>query len=467
MSHSQSKDKQNATRVRLAPAEDIKVADESIKLKTERLMTNWFGLEVTMQDIIAINDRRLEPLTTEPAVEELQARLGLVHGDHVATAVQAHEGEVAVRLDLANLLANVLVLLNDKVLQLLVGKLILAGPLKGLGPGLVAEPVADKVSIAGVNEHGDLLNQTGNQAVVGLHPVTVEEEVAVDVKVARVIAVNFGTEGLTNALLVEVLGHVAHALVAQIRGVLALAADVVDVLAGALVRGKQSVVAVDRGRDTDPGALAIVAGLDHGQTAGKSVVHGLARSLVEDGWVTTLTASHGAVVLVLGQAIGQTVTDKHGLQVNVAVLVRQNLRGKDGDVVASVGLASDVEVLLGVLGELLEEQGQQSIDVLASSDGVTDTAAAVGVANVDGLVQEDDGSIGVPGVVIVDKLDLAVHRARTELQEETGQRRAAGATVQPEDDGVVLRVVTGFEEPWKRLATIGTTRDKKSGCSLQ
>jgi hypothetical protein len=276
----------------------------------------------------------------------------------------------------------------------------------------------------------------------------VEEEVAVNIKVARVIAVNFGTESLTHALLVEVLGNVAHALVAKVGGVLALAADIIDVLAGALVRGKQSVVAVDRGWDTDPGALAIVAGLDHGQTAGKSVVHGLAGSLVEDSWVTTFTASHGAVVLVLSQAIGQTVTDQHRLQVNVAVLVRQDLRSEDGDVVASVGLASDVEVLLGVLGELFEEQGQQSIDVLASSDGVTDTAAAVRVANIDGLVQEDHGSIGVPGVVVVDKLDLAVHRARAKLQEETGQRRAAGATVQPEDDGVVLRVITGFEEPF-------------------
>lgn len=44
MSHSQSKDQQNATRVKLAPAEDINVADESINFKTERLITNWFGL---------------------------------------------------------------------------------------------------------------------------------------------------------------------------------------------------------------------------------------------------------------------------------------------------------------------------------------------------------------------------------------------------------------------------------------
>jgi hypothetical protein len=131
--------------------------------------------------------------------------------------------------------------------------------------------------------------------------------------------------------------------------------------------------------------------------------------------------------------------------------VRQDLRGKDRDIVASVGLASDVEVLLGIFRELLEEQGQQSIDVLASSNSVANTAAAVRVTNVDGLIQEDDRSIGVPGVVVVDKLNLAVHRGWAELHEETGQGRAARAAVQPEDDGVVLRVVTRLEEPFIKL----------------
>jgi hypothetical protein len=56
----------------------------------------------------------------------------------------------------------------------------------------------------------------------------------------------------------------------------------------------------------------------------------------------------------------------------------------------------DVEVLLGVLGELLEEECQQGVDVLAGGCGVADRASAVRVANVDGLIEEDDGGVGVP-----------------------------------------------------------------------
>jgi hypothetical protein len=55
-----------------------------------------------------------------------------------------------------------------------------------------------------------------------------------------------------------------------------------------------------------------------------------------------------------------------------------------------------VEVLLGVLGELLKEESQEGIDILAGGRSVADRAAAVGVANVDGLVEEDDGGVGVP-----------------------------------------------------------------------
>lgn len=51
-----------------------------------------------------------------------------------------------------------------------------------------------------------------------------------------------------------------------------------------------------------------------------------------------------------------------------------------------VGFACDVEILVGVLGELLEEEGEESVDVLSSGDGVGDGGTAVGEADVDGLV---------------------------------------------------------------------------------
>lgn len=60
-------------------------------------------------------------------------------------------------------------------------------PLKSLGPSLVAKPVANEVGVTGVDEHGDLLQNLRNEAVDGLHPVTMEQEVTVNVEVAAIV----------------------------------------------------------------------------------------------------------------------------------------------------------------------------------------------------------------------------------------------------------------------------------------
>lgn len=44
-------------------------------------------------------------------------------------------------------------------------------------------------------------------------------------------------------------------------------------------------------------------------------------------------------------------------------------------------------------------------------------------------------------------LDVLVDAGGAELHEETGQGRATGATVEPEDDGIVLGIVSRFKEP--------------------
>lgn len=310
----------------------------------------------------------------------------------MSTSVDTHVGEVAIGLDLANLLA-----VNAAVETLQFGSSILglAGPLEGLGPSLVAEPVTDEVSISGIDQDRNLLEKARNQAVIGLHPVTVEEEVTVDVKVAGVVALNFGTQSLPNFGLVEVLRDVVHLLVAK-AATLALGTDIVDVLTRTLIRSQEGVVAVDGGRDTDPSTLTVVAGLNHRKAARKGIVHRLAGGFIQNSRVATLTASHWSIVWVLGETISQTVSDKHRLEVNVALLVGEDLGSEDWNVVASIGLSSNVEVLLRVFRELLEEEREQSIDIFASSNGITDRRTAVGVANIDRLVKEDHGGIGVP-----------------------------------------------------------------------
>ena len=289
---------------------------------------------------------------------------------------------------------------HGEVLHWQFSELAVVAPLQCFRPRLVAQPVADEVCVTSVDEHGDLAEEIGDDAVERLHPVAVEEEVAVDVHVARVVGSDFRAESFHHRLLVEILADPAKLVVTEI-AVFAGNADVVWVLAGTLVRAEDGVVAVDRCRDAHPGALAVVAGLDHGETAGESIVHRLAGSLIDDGRIAAFTAGHGAVLWVLGEGVSQAVANKHRLEVDVAVLVRQNFSCKDRDIVSSVRLSSNVEVLLSVLRELLEEEREQSVNVLASSNCVADGAPTVGVAYVDRLVKEDDRRIGVPRVRVV------------------------------------------------------------------
>lgn len=292
----------------------------------------------------------------------------------MSRTIDLHEREVAAGLDLAVLLLG---FTKVEVLDIGTVELLLARPLQSLSPGLVAEPVADKVGITGVDQDGDLLEDLGNKAVERLHPVTLEEEVAVDVKVAAVIAIDLSTNGVANLLLVQVFADPAESAVAEVAAVLTLATDVIDVLTGALVRSNEGIVAVDGGRDTAPDATALITVVDQRLAAGKGVVHALALALAENGRVATLSAGHGTVVLILGVGISQAVADKDGLEVDVAVLVGENLRSENRDVVSGIRLAGNMEVLLGILGELVEEQGKEGIDVLASGNRVADGRAGV------------------------------------------------------------------------------------------
>lgn len=291
----------------------------------------------------------------------------------MATSVQPQEGEVTARLDLTDLLA---ITVNLEVLHLCLPVLLLARPLESLSPGLVAKPVADVVGITSVDENGNLLEDSRNNAVEWLHPVATEKEVAVDVEVARLVVADLGTDGLHDLLLVEVALYPIKLVVAEAVATTRLA-DIIDVLAGALVRADHSVVAVDGGRHTAPDRLGVVAVLDQAKAARKSVVHGPAGALVQDSGPTTLTASHRAVLRVLSETIGETIADQDRLEIDVALLVRQNLRSKHRNVMASVRLARNVEALLRVLGELLKEESEQGVDVLAGGNSVADRTTGV------------------------------------------------------------------------------------------
>jgi hypothetical protein len=113
----------------------------------------------------------------------------------------------------------------------------------------------------------------------------------------------------------------------------------------------------------------------------------------------------------------------------------------------SIRLAGNMEVLLRILWELLEEKSKERIHVLARCHCVAHGTAAIRITNIDRLVKEDNGSVIVPRVRVVNELEVLVNGGRAELKEQSCKRRTARASVKPQDNGIVLWVVTGFKEP--------------------
>jgi hypothetical protein len=137
-----------------------------------------------------------------------------------------------------------------------------------------------------------------------------------------------------------------------------------------LIWTDHSVVTVDACWYTGPNTLTIVAVLDQALATRKSVLHSLAFALIKDSWVTSLSTCHWLVVLVLSESVSESVTDQDGLEVDVTVLVCKNLGGKDGNIMSGIRFTSDMEILCGIFGKLLKEEGKKCVDVLASRNGV-------------------------------------------------------------------------------------------------
>ena len=143
-----------------------------------------------------------------------------------------------------------------------------------------------------------------------LHPVTLEQKIAVNVKVAALIAVNLHTKSLHDFWFVQVLGNVSWSGIAKVARIFAFLPDIVDVLASALVWTYHCVVAIDGGWYTAPDALTIITALDERLATRQGVVHRLALALAEDTRPDTLTTSHRTIVCVLSETIREAVADE-------------------------------------------------------------------------------------------------------------------------------------------------------------
>lgn len=343
---------------------------------------------------------------------------------------------------------------GSPVTYFLVGEFFVVLPRQDVGPCPVTQPVADEILVTGINQDGQILIQkVRHGCVVGLHPVPCKQEVSVDVEITGFVVVDFCTDGFLYIVLVQVVVDILQSWVAQIAAFTFLS-DVVNVFTGTLVRSQLGVVTVDGGWNTRPDGLRVVARLDQAQTTLQRVLHGGTLFGGQDGRFATFTASHWLVVIVLGQGVGEPITNHDRGQVKVSVLVGQNLRGEHRDVMASVGLPSDVEVLtlVDVFRELVKKQLQEVVDVLTCSDGVGNTfGPRVGEPDVDRLVKEDHRGVAVPRVRVFDGLQVGPNGRGPQFKEQPSQRGATRPTVQPKDDRVIGRVVSTFEKPKEKM----------------
>lgn len=94
------------------------------------------------------------------------------------TGMQSHKGKIPAALHLTDLgplpQRRRVIGRERQIAERDAAEGLLAGPFQGFGPGVVAEPVADEVCVAGVDEDGDLFQYAWDQAVEGLHPVARE-----------------------------------------------------------------------------------------------------------------------------------------------------------------------------------------------------------------------------------------------------------------------------------------------------
>ncbi len=106
-----------------------------------------------------------------------------------------------------------------------------------------------------------------------LHPITLEEEIAIDVKIAGVVAIDLHTQRFHDRRLIEPLGNISKLLVAEVTRIFTFSPDVINVLASALVRANESIVAVNRSGNTGPNAPTVVATRDERLATWERVLH--------------------------------------------------------------------------------------------------------------------------------------------------------------------------------------------------
>mmetsp|Transcript_24049 Transcript_24049/g.59779 ORF Transcript_24049/g.59779 Transcript_24049/m.59779 type:complete len:502 (+) Transcript_24049:106-1611(+) len=378
----------------------------------------------------------------------------LVARHHVPRVVDAEEREAVRRLQRARRLAVHLPHLGRGRVEVAAVR-----PRQRLRPRLVAEPVADVVLVAGVDEHADaVVELVGELLLVRLHPVAGELEHECHLAVAVRPAVRADAERRAHLRAVEVSAHVGE-VVAE-RRLLALLAHVVRVLAGESVRDEQPRVAHlggddARGRDR-------LARLDRRDARGRGHLHRRVRQLAHRRRVVIGRDRHVLVVAVLDERVGEAVADGRPLQPDRDRPLRQravippDLVRHCGDVMAGVALAHHEEVERGEGGVRLEELLDEVVHVGGDRRLVVVEPAAVREARPRGLVDVQKVRLRVPAVRVGDGgAAVGADGARAVLAEERDLGGAAGAAGHPHHHRVGRGRGARGEEPIEVMLVAG------------
>eukprot|EP01136_Pigoraptor_vietnamica_P028794 Opistho-1_new@86650 len=335
-----------------------------------------------------------EGLVVEERLQHGECVLGLVHGHHVTGVVDLEEREAADSAHEARLLA-----VDHPRLVVRRRKRRLGRPLELDRPRLVAHVVADKVVLAGVDEHADAIGEhRGKKELVVLHPVGLEHGVHDHVALGPLVPRH--AEGLDDVVArKELLGRAEVVAKPAIR---AVEADVVLVHASVKRRLKKACVARELGEVAREGAL--LAALDELDAAGDGLHHRVVLVL-RDERAHVVVERHLGIEGVLHLGVRQAVADANALEVQVearpVLVVQVDARRDSGDIVAAIRLAKDVEVVgleLRVRRKELLEEDEHVRGHLVLVRVVVARKASIRKPGAGGLVDEDQVRVLVPRV---------------------------------------------------------------------
>ncbi len=122
------------------------------------------------------------------------------------------ECEVSAVLDLAVLIT----IIKLDVLDAGLVEILLTWPFESFSPGLVSEPVADKVCVTSIDQDRDLLKNAWHETMKWLHPVSLEQEVSINIEVTAVIAAHFDAELLLDFSLIQIFADIAKGRIAEV-----------------------------------------------------------------------------------------------------------------------------------------------------------------------------------------------------------------------------------------------------------